>query len=309
MSLPNKLKYFRKERFKRILLSTLLIVGIQAGIIKSQSSDDNIGKFQVAFSTNVFKGVYLNDAIAVAKILTQQLLKEYDEEYEVLSPATFNNVQELDELLEKQEVEVFVMHSTELIQAKNREMLEPIGSASREGIPYEIYYLLVNNESQYKTLEDLKGKTLLVGFPYEGDIPLIWLNKLLKQYKLNTREKFFKKIEYFDKALPSVLPVFFNNADACLVSKNSFETICELNPQVQNKLTVIETSIPITIGLVALRKNISNLESKSHIIDAFLNLHNKVAAQQFLSVFKIEKVLEFKEEYLKSTYEILGLKN
>ena len=155
----------------------------------------------------------------------------------------------------------------------------------------------------------MKGKKLLVGFPYEGDIPLIWLDQILKKNKLNTREKFFQKIEYFDKALPSVLPVFFENADACLVSKNSFETICELNPQVRNTLTVIETSIPITIGIVALRKNISNPEVKKHIIEAFLNLHNKVAAQQFLSVFKIEKVIEFKEEYLKSTYEILGLKN
>jgi len=307
--LPDKLKYFRTEEFKSILVYMMLIIVIQAGIIKSQSSNDNIGRFQVAFSTNVFKGVYLNDAIAVAKVLTQQLLKEYDEDYEVLSPTTFSNLEELDEILEKQEVEVFVMHSTELIQLKNRELLEPIGSASREGMPYEIYYLLVNNQSQYKTLEDLKGKQLLVGFPYEGDIPLIWLDKLLKQHNLNSREKYFQKIEYFNKALPSVLPVFFNNADACLVSKNSFETICELNPQVQNKLTVIETSIPITIGIVALRKNISNLEVKSHIIDAFLNLHNKVAAQQFLSVFKIEQVIEFKEEYLKSTYEILGLKN
>ena len=201
------------------------------------------------------------------------------------------------------------MHSTELIQAANRQMLEPIGSASREGIPYEIYYLLVNNESQYKTLADLKDKTLLVGSPYEGDIPLIWLDQVLRQNRLNTRKKFFQKIEYFNKALPSVLPVFFKNADACLVSKNSFETICELNPQVQNKLTVIEASIPINIGVVAVRKNISNLEAKSHIIDAFLNLHKKVAAQQFLSVFKIEKVIEFKEEYLKSTYEILNLKN
>ncbi|MBT8381233.1 MAG: phosphate/phosphite/phosphonate ABC transporter substrate-binding protein [Ignavibacteria bacterium] len=307
--LLDKLKYFRIERIKSTLLYILLIIVIQTGIVNSQSSSDNVGLFQVAFSTNVFKGVYLNDAIAVAKVLTQQLLKEYDEEYEVLSPATFDNVQELDELLEKQEVEVFVMHSTELIQAKNREMLEPIGSASREGMPYEIYYLLVNNQSEHKTLEDLKGKTLLVGFPYEGDIPLIWLDQVLKQNKLITREKFFNKIEYFDKALPSVLPVFFKKSDACLVSKNSFETICELNPQVQNKLTVIETSIPITIGIVALRKNISNPEVKSHIIDAFLNLHNKVAAQQFLSVFKIEKVIEFKEEYLKSTYEILNLKN
>lgn len=303
-------KFNRGRCTNYLFIQLLLIVALVSNYSTGQSPSDNVGRFQIAFSTNVFKGVYLNDAIAVAKVLTKTLLKEYNQEkYEVLSPTTFSNLDELDELIEKQEVEVFIMHSTEYIQAKNRNKLEPIGSASREGEPYEIYYILAHKQSQYKNLSDLKGKSLLVGSPYEGDIPVIWLEHLLKQKKMATLENYFSKIEFFDNALPAILPVFFKKVDVCLVSKNSFETICELNPQIQRELVAIEISQPITIGVVALRKNISDKKVRSDVIDAFLNLHNKVAAKQFLSIFKIEKVIEFKDEYLNSTYEILGLKH
>ena len=42
--------------------------------------------------------------------------------------------------------------------------------------------------------------------------------------------------------------------------------------------------------------------------EAFLNLHNYEESRQMLTVFRIGKVVEFKEEYLNSTYALLEIK-
>ena len=308
MFLIDVLKYFKKDHFKMTLLATLLLVFTQTEIIKSQSPEDNIGNFQVAFSTNVFKGVYLNDATAGAKALTENLIKEYSrKKYNVIPPATFSTVKELESLLKLEEVEVLIMHATEFLQIKQSDIVEPICVAVRDGSPYDIFYLLVNKESNYKKIEDLMGKKILVASPFEGDMPVIWIDKLLKLKKLKPKEKYFSSIEYFDKPLPAILPVFFNKADACIMTKSLFETVSELNPQLRNELTAIEISQPISIGLVTIRKNISSQDLKDDIKTAFLNMHKTANGKQYLNIFRIEKVIEFKEEYLFSTDNLLEI--
>jgi phosphonate transport system substrate-binding protein len=280
---------------------------LQLRVLKSQTPGDNIGNFQVAFSTNVFKGVYLNDAIAGGKALTEALIKEYSRtKYEVIPPTTFSTVEELKSLLKLQEVEVIVLHATELIQIRESNLIDPICAAIRNGSPYDIFYLLVNKNKNYKRLEDLEDKRILIGSPFEGDMPVIWLENLLKQKMLKTKEKFFSSIEYFEKALPAILPVFFNNADACIITKSLFETVTELNPQINSELTTIEISEPISIGIVAIRKSISNQELKEDIYKAFINLHKNANGRQYLNIFRIESVMDFKEEYLTSTYNMMN---
>ena len=301
------LTFINQKNYKYTVLLILLIVVLQLKVLRSQTPEDNIGNFQVAFSTNVFKGVYLNDAIAGAKVLAEALIKEYSRtKYEVIPPTTFSTVEELENLLKSQEVEVFILHATELIQIRESNLLEPICAAVRNGSPYDIFYLLINKNRNYKRLEDLKDKRILVGSPFEGDMPVIWLENLLKQKKLKLKEKFFSSIEYFDKGLPSILPVFFNKADACIITKSLYETVTELNPQIKSELIAIEISEPISIGIVAIRKNIFNPGLKEDIYKAFINLHKNTNGKQYLNVFRIESVIDFKEEYLESTYHMLN---
>lgn len=304
----NKYLISRKLRnYKCTIILILLIVVLQLKFVRSQTPEDNVGNFQVAFSTNVFKGVYINDAIAGAKILTEALIEEYSRtKYDVIPPTTFGNLEELENLLKSQEVEVYIIHATELIQIRKYNLIEPICAAVRNGSPYDIFYLLVNKNTSYKSLADLKNKRILIGSPFEGDMPVIWLENLLKQKKLKSKERYFSSIEYFDKALPAILPVFFNKADACIITKSLFDTVTELNPQIESGLTAIEISEPISIGIVALRKNISNPELKEDVHEAFINLHKNANGRQYLNIFRIESVIDFNEEYLESTYHMLN---
>ncbi|MDH3268196.1 MAG: phosphate/phosphite/phosphonate ABC transporter substrate-binding protein, partial [Ignavibacteria bacterium] len=104
------------------------------------------------------------------------------------------------------------------------------------------------------------------------------------------------------------LSVFFKKADACVVDESLYRTVTELNPQIGTDLIALEVSQPLAIGLVAIRKTISDLQIKTDIKDAFLNLQNYDESRQYLTIFRIGKVIEFKDEYLNSTYTIMDFK-
>jgi phosphonate transport system substrate-binding protein len=141
----------------------------------------------------------------------------------------------------------------------------------------------------------------------EGKKAELWLDHLLKLKNLDSKENFFSNLKFTDKPLPTILPVFLKKEDACIVDKSLYNTVTELNPQISSDLIAIEISEPLAIKVVTIRKSISDLQEKADIKEAFLNMHTYEEARQYLRVFRIGKVIEFKDEYLNSTYNVMGL--
>jgi len=301
-------KYLKSYNCKYTSILIMLMVVLQLSDLKSQSPDDDIGYFQVGFSTNVFRGVYLKDATAAAKVLTEFFLKKYKRDYlEVKPHEVFSNIDELKKIIKEQEFEVLVMHPSEYIEVKDMDMLEPIASSWRDGSPYDSYRLLVHKDSNIKDFNDLKGKTVLI-CSLEGNKAELWLDYVLKKKKLSSKEKYFSGLQFIDKPLSTILPVFFKKEDACIVDQSLYNTVTELNPQIGQDLITLEISQPLAIGLVVIRKSISDPQIKADIKEAFLNLHKYEESKQYLTVFRIGKVIEYSEEYLKSTYTLLEIK-
>ena len=295
-----------QRNYKYTFILLLLMTVLQLNTLKSQTIQDDIGYFQIAFSANVFSGVYLKDATAAAKVLTEFFLKKYKRDWEVKPNEVFSNIEELKKILKKQEFEILVLPPNEYIQVKDLNLLEPIGISLRDGSPYDSYRLLARKDSDVKSLRDLNNKSVLI-CSLEGNKSELWIDHLLKQKKLGDKEKFFSKLEFIDKPLATILPVFFRKEDACIVEESSYHTIVELNPQIGKDLVTIELSQPLAIKLVAIRKSISDPQIKADIKEAFLNLHKYEESRQYLTVFRIGKVIEFSEEYLKSTYALMEM--
>jgi phosphonate transport system substrate-binding protein len=292
-----------------LLIYLLLIFGLNSVFSFGQSYDEDINYFQVGFSANVFRGVYLKDATAAAKVLTEFFLKKYERDYwEVKPHEVFSNTDELRKILSEEEFEVLVMHPSEYIKVNDMGLLEPIAVSWRNGSPYDSYRLLIHKESNLKEIKNLQGKSVLI-CSLEGNKAELWLDYLLRQKKLPSKEKCFSELQFIDKPLSTILPVFFRQEDACIVDESLYNTVVELNPQIGRDLVALEISQPLAIGLVAIRKSISDASVKAHIKEAFLNMHNYEEARQYLTVFRIGKVVEFREEYLNSTYTLLDLEN
>ncbi len=96
-------------------------------------------------------------------------------------------------------------------------------------------------------VSQLRGARLLVQAMSAGpeSLPLRWVERQLRDQGLPPAARHFSGVEYEVQASRVLLPVFFGQAPACVVTERSLRTVVELNPQVGAQLERIAVSPPL----------------------------------------------------------------
>lgn len=87
-----------------------------------------------------------------------------------------------------------------------------------------------------------------------------------------------------------MLPVFFGQADACLLSSYSYQLMVELNPQIGKELTVLAMSPPLVHAIIAFDRRF-DAEQRNKVYQAMLSLQESPKGQQVLSLFGLERLI------------------
>jgi ABC-type phosphate/phosphonate transport system substrate-binding protein len=90
----------------------------------------------------------------------------------------------------------------------------------------------------------------------------------------------------------TVLPVFFESADACLVTRQASETMCELNPQLRRRLLVLAVSPKLFAAFfgVQVQKDAPDAV-KSKIRQALLGYYDTPGGRQILTLFQSNRLI------------------
>ena len=126
-----------------------------------------------------------------------------------------------------------------------------------------------------------------------------WLGTRLAAQGWAQGAGYFGEIERVGKPSAAILPVFFGRRAACLVDRQGFDVMKELNPQVGSKLVTLEVSEPIA-GCVICTGNFEWAVPafKQVLVHALSELHREPAGQQILALFKIDQLVAFQESQL-----------
>jgi len=157
------------------------------------------------------------------------------------------------------------------------------------------------------TLADLRGKDIVVLSSKSGNVSLVWLKVLLFENGLGPPETFVKTVETGTKPSATILPVFFGNKAACLVDRLSFKTMIELNPQVGATLAPIAVSDLYLDSVTCIsRVGYPSDRAREDFRRQLRELHLKPAGRQILTMFKVDRLVPFKEEYLDGVRRLLA---
>ncbi len=151
------------------------------------------------------------------------------------------------------------------------------------------YLLLVRRDNGVDAPEGLRDSDLRLLGSYRASLAKAWLDVLLLRKGLGRTDRFFAAIEINTKISKVVLPVFFGQADACVVTRHGFDTMAELNPQIGEKLKAIAVSPPLIPSLSAFGLK-ADPEIREKASREMAKWYLTPAGQQCMTIFQSDRI-------------------
>ena len=262
------------------------------------------GLFRLGFSTTVFTDVNENDIKGALRVWTETMARELKIPTDP-TPLVLDGAVALDAALRSGRVECATMNSLEYLAMGSDLQTGTLIVPVYGGRTTEEYLLLVHRDSPVRQVKDLSGRSLVQLDNPRAALAPIWLDLLLTQAGLRPGEASFSAVTRTPKASQAVHQVFFRKTDACVVTRASFETACELNPQVEKQLRVVAAS-PALVPQVACYRPDYPAEMRRKVIADTLKVHESLQGRQVLTVFKVDRLEEASLVCLDSARELLA---
>jgi len=266
----------------------------------ADSTSDETFAPVIGYSFRVFVDVDMDDARVVTKLWSDMVVKKRGGKAET---KIYYDLSEMERDLKAKKVDLVILISNEFVELRSRAPLDPLMVSSRDNTLYEELLLLVRKDSGIKTLQDLKNRVFILQKGQYAVVHITWIEMLLMREGIHDVRTFFASIKEATRYSQALMPVFFRQADACIVTRHNFDVMSELNPQLRAELMVLASSPSVVGGVIAVRKDYS-ARHKETIRDLLESLHTDPQGKQLLTLFRMNKLVPYKPEYI-TTMEAL----
>jgi len=194
--------------------------------------------------------------------------------------------EEINRLFETGEVDLGLICSGPYASGGARYGMELVAAPLVRGKAGYQAYLIVNAESPYSSLEDLKGKVFAFTDPDSNTghiVPLYWLHK-----RGHTPESFFKKSLFTYSHDNSILAVSRNLVDGAAVDGLVWEYYQAVGSPLTGKTQVILKSDYFGMPPVVVRRSLPVI-LKKQLAAAILNMHGSQEGRAILDGLMIDR--------------------
>jgi len=238
---------------------------------------------RLAISEKVVCGVNLSDARAAMAVWIQELLNTIDLKMALLPDQDW--VMPSDQLLVAIRGGTVDMFS---VTVQEYRQVTPYVDTSRiitDDYGGEELLLVVREGSGIMNLAGLRGRSLIQLENPATSLAEPWLTVSFWRDGLESPEQVLGHMTRNTKLTQVVLPLFFGQADACVVTRRGLDTMVELNPQLLRKLRVLLASPKMQSAFFTWRKDYP-AHLKKPIFDRMLALNSSPTAKQVLTLFQ-----------------------
>jgi phosphonate transport system substrate-binding protein len=227
--------------------------------------------------------------------LYRQLLaylgRKLDKDLEFVQRKTYG---EIDELLRRGEIDLAFICSGPYVAGKERFGFESLAVPEVHGSHFYRSYLIVNKDSPYQHLEELKGHTFAFTDPDSNTgklVPTYWLAQMQER-----PETFFSRIVYTYSHDNSIMAVARNLVDGATVDGLIWEFYQAKDPTFTAKTRIIKKSEPYGIPPLVASKNLT-AASKERIRQILFSMHQDPEGKKILTELMIDRFIAPQEEW------------
>jgi ABC-type phosphate/phosphonate transport system substrate-binding protein len=283
-------------------LACALLLGLVGSLPAKLAAE--LAPFRLGFSTQMLVDVNESDARASLKIWAQTLGAErgfpVDPALQIL-----NGTEAIKDALLRKKVDGVSMTTPEYWALRRVAPLGPFVSGRVEGEITEEYLLLVHRDNPATRLADLRGQSLIVLAGTRASLAETWVETLFLDKGLGIGGDFWGRITKSTKLSRAVLPVFFRQADACVVNRRGFRTMSELNPQVGQQLKIL-AQFPAFLPVVFCFCGDMVLLHRDRFLAQIGTISQTPAGSQILSLFHSDALAERPESDLATACALLA---
>ncbi len=198
----------------------------------------------------------------------------------------FDTMVDMRNAVERGEIDMVIAPPILLVRYFKRHELQDGFAGVLAGKRSDSILVVTRRDKNIKNIGDLKGKHVLL--PANDDFAEMYLDSLFLEHFHKPIQKVAGSIDKQNKSSRIVLDIYFNKADVGVVYLNAFEVTSELNPDIAQKLTILEQysiksrSFSFFVRGYPFAKEMSSL--------ADYKFKNSERSKQILEVFKTSEI-------------------
>lgn len=278
-----------------LLLATLLAPGLPAA--RAEPRAFNVGLLRYSVT-----GISENDTRAAFRSWVQLIGRESGLEMEAGTVYLATPAAALQAIRAGQ-IDVLVCNGLEYLELAPHLPPGRLLTPTRTTGAMEEYLLLCHRDAPGSGLADLRGKRLFRLSRWAAPLAGLWLEAELHRHGQPSVREFFASTTSFSKPARALLPVHFKQADACLVTRAAYETMCELNPKLRETLRIVVRSPPLVASVIWLNAPPdSALHAKAY--EVVKDLQRSAAGRQTMLLFQYTGLVDCPDRALASVREL-----
>lgn len=201
---------------------------------------------------------------------------------------------EINELFGKGQIDLAFICSGPYASKKEKYGFEALVTPLVRGEPFYQSYLIVNNDSSFHRLEDLKGRVFAFTDPESNTgrlVPLFWLSQIGEN-----PESFFRNSIYTYSHDNSILAVARGLVDGAAIDGHIWEYYHAKNPANTSRTRIIKKSTPYGNPPVVVFNNLPS-QQKERMRQLLISMHLDPDGKKILAELMIDRFVEPEEEW------------
>lgn len=297
-----KFSIFLPARYTVLLLLVIWLFGSN-NFSQTTGEKNSVPVYKVVFIKNIFSQVNINDATAALKIWVNELGKSVQPKFR-LDVVILDKIGEIENIPDRQNIALINLGIVDYLEYRDKLQLQGVFVPTTNGNVFNEYILLTSQD--VKSFSKLKNKIIGIQSNLSHQLPNAWIELLLKEKGFPSAESFFKEEKQMENESQLILALFFGRLDACIVTKNTFDLMGELNPQIKKKLTLLEKSPEVLFSISSFIKDFSNIEHRNLIKDVAQKVNQYPSGKQIMTLTNTQHIAAYKEEYLFNVKKLLN---
>jgi ABC-type phosphate/phosphonate transport system substrate-binding protein len=286
-------------RFSYFLLTLLIINQLHA----QEKFDDNFEIINVVISSDIIVDINGTYAQAAIDFAMNNIISTGYENVQQIKPEIVNSFEEIQDRIKENKADIIGISIFDYVKYYDELNITPIFIVQLGPNPGTEYIVLINSDRKIKSLSDLSSKNILTYLNKEGELASYWLFNEMKKENINDPYAIINTFTKIEQSRKRVFSVFFGKADGCIISKEQFDSLSELNPQLKKKLKVLYESPSFVTNVYCSNDN-SAKEGVGIANDFVKNINKTNSGSEMIKLFKSIKFVSFEEDFIETTQKL-----